>query len=95
MKHNRRVVVWAYDLADAVALQYGMDASDFEIANLFWPGDFMNDCCKSLGIEEGCDDYDKEEAENGDEDARLRCLVYDYLRSAFPGEDTILVDVTW
>ena len=69
MKHSRRVVVWAYDLADAVALQYGMDASDFEIANLFWPGDFMNDCCKSLGIEEGCDDYDKEEAENGDEDA--------------------------
>ena len=95
MKYDRHVVVDSFELAKAIALQYGLDNDDFDIANLFWPGDYMNDCCKYLGIEDGCDECDREDAENGDEDSRLRCLVYDYLRFAFPGEETILIDVSW
>ena len=97
MKYERRIVVHAHDINEAVALQYGLEEGEIDVAELFWPGEYMNDCYKSLYISEEAVNDEQHEMEEGDdtEDVRQRLLVVDYLHCVFPDEETILVDVSW
>ena len=89
MKFDRKVVVRAYDLEEAVRMQYGVEGP-IEIAPLFWPEDFQNDCLKRLNIEEDAYEWEPET-----EEATQRQLIRTYLRDIFPDETDILVDVSW
>ena len=89
MKFCRKVVVSAYDLEKAVRMQYGLE-DPIEIAPLFWPEDFQNDCLKRLNIEEDAYEWKPET-----EEAIQRRLIRAYLRDIFPDEVSILVDVSW
>lgn len=75
------IVVDADNLQREVEMRFGVDIG--EIRQLFWEGDFMNDCYKYLSFEED------------DEDDWMRDLVYQYLREQFPDRNSILVDVSW
>lgn len=77
---RRMIVVDADDLQREVEMRFGKEIPD--IRQLFWEGDFMNDCYKHLYFEE--DDMDE-----------ARDLVYRYLRDEFPDRNSILVDVSW
>ena len=89
MKFDDKIVVSAYDLEEAVRMQYGLE-DYIEITHLFWPEDFQNDCLKRLNIEE-----DSCELEPETEEATQRKLIRTYLRDIFPDETEILVDVSW
>lgn len=76
------------------------------IAQLFWEGDFMNDCYKCLWFKDGeypvCDEITEYQAKNcpAEELAelksanRIREFLFTYLPKDYPYE-YILVDVSW
>jgi hypothetical protein len=87
------IIVADGDIVEEVNAKYDVEIE--YIANLFWEGDFMNYCYKSLWIEEEADEeFNGYEWEN-EEEIKLRNLVRKYLRDCFPGVDHILVDVSW
>ena len=79
------------------------------VAPLFWPEDFMNDCYKYLGIDDGALDEAIEDVEfalnayNFDESYHNDCLAKEYIIKALRkycqenhiDTDHILVDVSW
>ena len=89
-------------LAEAVNTICGTDIA--HIANLFWEGDFMNDCYKLLRFRDGdspnfekiyedCE-YDEEELER----IKVYNTVIGFLDDYIPKDyhyDYILVDVSW
>ena len=90
IKFETKIVVTASDIEEEVVSVYGVERP--ELAQLFWEGDFMNDCYKSLWIDEEADDDD----DYGDEeDIEMRKLIRQHLRQCFPGVDHVLVDVSW
>ena len=93
MKHKKVITVWAYDLEKEICETYNLEP--FELACVFWEGDFINDSYKSLWIEEDSDEtYNGYEWEN-EHDIYLRNLIRAHLRKTFPNEDRVLVDVSW
>lgn len=93
MQHTNMIVVADGDIVEEVNAKYGVEIE--YIANLFWEGDFMNDCYKSLWIEEEADEeFNGHEWEN-EEEIKHRNLVRKHLRECFPGAERVLVDVSW
>ena len=93
MQHTNMIVVADGDIVEEVNAKYDVDIE--YIANLFWEGDFMNDCYKSLWIDEEADEeFYGYEWENENE-INHRNLVRKHLRDCFPGVDRVLVDVSW
>lgn len=86
---EKKIVVTASDIEEEVVSVYGVERP--ELAHLFWDGDFMNDCYKSLWIGEEADKCDY----GDEEDIEMRRLIRQHLRQCFPGEDHVLVDVSW
>lgn len=93
MKHTNMIVVVDGDIVEEVNAKYGVEIE--YIANLFWEGDFMNDCYKSLWIEEEADEEFKGYEWENEEEIKHRNLVRKYLRECFPGTERVLVDVSW
>ena len=93
MQHTNMIVVADGDIVEEVNAKYGVEIE--YVANLFWEGDFMNDCYKSLWIEEEADEeFNGYEWEN-EEEIKHRNLVRKHLRECFPGVERVLVDVSW
>ena len=97
MKYERHVTVTARDINEAVSLQYGLNEGDIDVTELFWPGDYMNDCYKRLWIDEEAVNQERLDIDEGNdtEEVRQRLLILDYLHYVFPDEKVILVDVSW
>ena len=90
MKYKMMPVIKDTEIEKAVKLQYG---EDIELAPLMWPGDFQNDCYKTLYFDDDmvaeCEEYEEKER-------REHLMVYSVLRDSFPENiRTILVDVSW
>ena len=88
MKHKTVIMVEDTDIVNEVNTKIK------SIANLFFAGDFMNDCYKSLWIDEEADEnrgYASEDPDN----FKLRNIVRAHLRQCFPNTERILVDVSW
>lgn len=73
------------------------------IAQLFWEGDFMNDCYKRLCFKDGdypdCNEITEYQAENCFAEEleaanRIKAFLFTYLPEDYP-YDYILVDVSW
>lgn len=76
------------------------------ITQLFWEGDFMNDCYKCLWFRDGeypvCDEITEYQAKNCSAEElaefesanRIRDFLFTYLPEDYP-YDYILVDVSW
>lgn len=82
-------VISAYDLMEEIQTQYNVDV---DIAPLFWPENFMNDCYKALWISEEAvqeDDYGDEEK------ISQRTLIRRHLQDVSPGQEKVLIDVSW
>jgi hypothetical protein len=87
------IVVVDEDILEEVNAKYDVEIEC--IPKLFWEDAFMNDCYKSLWIEEEADEeFNGYEWEN-EEEIKHRNLVRKHLRECFPGVDSILVDVSW
>ena len=101
MLFENAITVNARELNEAVEFQYDLEEGTIDVAELFWPGEYMNDCFKRLyyGEQEDIEDVGhvwSEDEPIEDDDARYRCLVRDYLRYAVPSAlDWVLVDVSW
>ena len=97
MRYERRVTVTARDVNEAVSLQYGLNEGDIDVTELFWLGDYMNDCYKCLWIDEEAVNQERLDMDEGNdtEEVRQRLLILDYLHYIFPDEKVILVDVSW
>ena len=93
MQHTNMIVVADGDIVEEVNAKYDVDIE--YIANLFWEGDFMNDCYKSLWIEEEADEEYKGYEWENETEIKHRNLVRKHLRDCFPGVDRVLVDVSW
>ena len=92
MKHKTMIVVEDSTITEEVNDTYGTEIES--IATLFFEGDFMNDCYKSLYIDEEADEnrsYCYEDENN----FKLRNIVRAHLRQCFPNTERILVDVSW
>lgn len=92
MKHTTMIVVEDSAITEEVNNTYNIDIES--IAHLFFEGDFMNDCYKSLYIDEEADEnrsYCYEDKNN----FKLRNIVRAHLRQCFPNTERILVDVSW
>lgn len=89
MKVRSMIVISAQDLAEEIENQYNVY---IEVAPLFWPEDFMNDCYKSLSISE-----EAVQKDDGDdkEEVSQRTLIRRHLQDIFPDREEILVDVSW
>jgi hypothetical protein len=92
MKHKSVIVVEDTDIVNEVNGAYGTNIES--IANLFFEGDFMNDCYKSLWIDEEADENRGYACEDED-NFKLRNLVRAHLRQCFPNTERIIVDVSW
>ena len=92
MKHETVIVVEDSDIVEEVNEIYGTKIKS--IANLFFEGDFMNDCYKSLWIDKEADE-DRGYACEDENNFKLRNLVRAHLRQCFPNTERILVDVSW
>jgi len=97
LKTSQILVVAADDLQDFLN-EKGYEIE--EVRSYFWPEDFMNDCYKSLSLEDE-DEYDDEcswltpeEREKRNIKIRKENEMYDMLRKEL-GVDRILVDVSW
>jgi hypothetical protein len=84
IKYKPMITITADELDRIITEKY--PEAPIEIANDLFYGEFVNDCYKSLDI---TDNYCPKKLGP----------YYDYLfktlREAFPGQDHILVDVTW
>ena len=89
MKVKSMIVISAQDLAEEIENQYNVYV---EVAPLFWPEDFMNDCYKSLWISE---EAVQEDDGDDEEEVSQRTLIRRHLQDIFPGQEEILVDVSW
>ena len=89
MKIKTMPVISAQELREEIALQYGVE--DVDMASLFWPEDYMNDCYKSLWISEDAIEEDCGDEEN----VSLRTLIRRHLQDLLPGVEDVLVDVSW
>ena len=87
MKYERRVTVTARDINEG----------DIDVTELFWPGDYMNDCYKCLWINEEAVNQERLDMDEGNdtEEVRQRLLILDYLHYVFPDEKVILVGISW
>ena len=97
MKYERHVTVTARDINEAVSLQYGLNEGDIDVTELFWPGDYMNDCYTCLWIDEEAVNQERLDMDEGNdtEEVRQRLLILDYLHYVFPDEKMILVGISW
>ena len=93
MQYTNMIVIADGDILEEVNAKYGVEIDN--IPNLFWESAFMNDCYKSLWIEEEADEeFNGHEWEN-EEEIKHRNLVRKHLRECFPGVERVLVDVSW
>ena len=97
LKTSQILVVSADDLQDFLN-EKGYEIE--EVRSYFWPEDFMNDCYKSLSLEDE-DEYDDEcfwltpeQREERNIKIRKENEMYNMLRKEL-GVDRILVDVSW
>jgi hypothetical protein len=101
LKTSQMLVVSIYDLQDFLK-EKGYEIE--EARSFFWPGDFMNDCYKSLALDNLEEEYQAdentleymtlEEIEEENAEIRLTNTVLNILREEL-GVDRILVDVSW
>lgn len=95
---NTEISCKAFDLDQAVEVRYNLPEHSVDIRNLFFAGDYINDCYKVLYFgDDQLEDYKCECMETEDDDTMTRILVCMYLRECFPDPaiDSILVDVSW
>lgn len=81
MKYKKMITISIYDLEEALVQQYGSEEFR-DLRNILFYENFMNDCYKSYYFEDD------------DSSAIINC-VNAFLRDTFPGEDTVLIDVSW
>ena len=89
MQYEMMPVVDAYELQQALELQFGPDV----MANVLFDDEYNNYSCKRY-----C--FEKDEVYEGhfwqdEERIRICNCVNAMLRDMFPGRHTILVDVSW
>lgn len=95
MQYEMMPVVDAYELQQALELQFGPDVMGNEdvMANVLFDDEYNNYSCKRY-----C--FEKDEVYEGhfwqdEERIRICNCVNAMLRDMFPGRHTILVDVSW
>ena len=96
MKFERCISVKAEDINRLVETQFGLEEGEIDVAELFWAGEYGNDCYKDLYI---CDvavrDADMAYEEEDTEENVQRRLIISCLHDIFPDEERLLVDVGW
>ena len=81
MTYKKMIVINIRDLENALVQQYG--SKEFsDLRNILFGDYYMNDCYKSYYFEDD------------DSSAIINC-VNAFLRDTFPGEDTVLIDISW
>lgn len=83
-KYELRPVMNIDDLEDAISINYGVR---YDLRQLFFEGDFMNDCFKSLYFGEDVD-------EDWSDNYMQMNVVFSYLRDTVPDYNSILLDVS-
>lgn len=86
MTHKKMIVINIRDLEEALTQQYGSEEFS-ELRNTLFYDDFMNDCYKQYWFD---DDLDEDE-----DDAPIINCINAFLRDIFPGEESVLIDVSW
>lgn len=91
IKFEKKIVVTASAIEEEMVSVYGVERP--EVPSLFWGYYYMNDCYKSLRIDEEANNHDY--SYENEEDVKMRKLIRQHLRQCFPGVSRILVDVSW
>ena len=81
MTYKKMIVINIRDLENALVQQYGSEGFS-DLRNILFGDYYMNDCYKSYYFED-------------DNSSAIINCVNAFLRDTFPGEDTVLVDVSW
>ena len=94
MKHRIMPVIDIYDLEKAIEIQFGEEVlRHYELRQLLFGDQFMNDCCIRYYFGDVVEYHGYSwEDENG---ISIRNLINQFLRDEFPGQDAVLVDVSW
>lgn len=92
MKIEMQPTIDIGSLEDELKLQFDIDIEG-GLASLLFYEDYMNDCYKSYYFE---DDYEYTgQPWQNEERIRVTNCVNAILRDLLPGEDRILIDVSW
>ena len=83
MKYDIVPVIDSYDLLDEIKKETNLFDDVDSLADFIWPGDFMNDCCKRLYLEDET------------EDERLDYII-NFIKNRVPVSCSyVLIDVSW
>ena len=92
MKHRIMPVIDIYDLEEAIEIQFGEEIlAHYETRQLLFDDHFMNDCYMRYYFG---DVFDADEFDDENQSYVLN-LINQFLRDEFPGQDVVLVDVSW
>ena len=92
MKHKIIPVIDIDDLKKAIDIQFGEEVlRNYSLHRLLFDNQFMNDCCIFYYFG---DIFDDDEFDDENTTAIMN-LINQFLRDEFPGQDKILIDVSW
>ena len=94
MKHKIMPVINIYDLEKAIEIQFGEEIlAHYELRQLLFGDQYMNDVYVRHCFD---DDIEYHGYSWEDENEISVCnLINQFLRDEFPGQDAVLVDVSW
>lgn len=94
MKHTIMPVIDIYNLEKAIEIQFGEEVlANYELRQLLFRDQFMNDCCIRYYFDDDVEHHGYS-WENENEISVLN-LINQFLRDEFPGQDEVLIDVSW
>lgn len=96
IKYSKEIVITTDAIEKAVEERHNVCIEN--AASILWPGDYMNDSCKYLCIEDWCEKeaYDDYQDSPDEEELYERWLILETLRMELPSEiSNVLVDVSW
>ena len=92
MKHKIMPVIDINDLKKAIDIQFGEEVlRNYSLHQLLFGDNFMNDCYKSYYF----DDYIDYHGYTWNNEISALNLINQFLRDEFPGQDSVLIDVSW
>lgn len=92
MKYKIMPIIDVYDLEKAIDIQFGEEVlRHYELRQLLFGDRYINDCYIRyyFGDVFEADEFDDENQ------ASVLNLINQFLRDEFPGQDAVLVDVSW
>ena len=92
MKHKIMPVIDIDDLKKAIDIQFGEEVlRNYSLHRLLFSDQFMNDCYKSYYF----DDVFYDDEFDDENQASVLNLINQFLRDEFPGQNKILINVSW